>query len=148
MGMVARHPRWLFQAKPEKYDLQSEFIEGRSEDWYQVPHWNKPYRIGEDQTVIFFRAGSREFYGVGEVLSVSSCILEGDNHTSKKGVDVSYRKRFNPPIAIPQSIPNMKWDSGKLPLLFTKGFQGTLFPLSDNDWSNLTEICPRLRSEL
>jgi len=64
-------PRWLFQATADRYDLRTEFMEGKGECWPSIQHRDTPYRLGEDQRVIFFRAGSREFYGIGRILSVT-----------------------------------------------------------------------------
>lgn len=145
---MIRIPRWIFQATPDRYELREEFREGYSECWEAIDHANKPFRIGEDQVVIFYRAGSREFYGVGRVLSVMSCLFENEKHTQEKGVDVSYDKRFYPPIPAPQKLPKLDWTDGRFPGLLTQGFAGGIFPLHVNDWSNLTEICPRLRTEI
>jgi hypothetical protein len=140
--------RWLFQATADRYDLRTEFMEGKGEYWPTIQHRDTPYRLGEDQRVIFFRAGSREFYGIGRILSVTKCLRATPEHTRDVGVDVSYDKRFFPPIQLPSQLPKLNWNNESLPRLFTEGFQGSLFSLTLNDWSNLNEICPRLRAEV
>jgi hypothetical protein len=141
-------PRWLFQATPDRYDLIDEFKEGERVCWGRITHWNKPFRLGEDQRVIFFRAGSKELYGVGRILSVTKCLQQESAHTKNKGVDVLYDKRFFPPIPLPSKLPKLDWDDNRLPKLLTEGFRGTIFPLTPKDWSNLKKICPRLRTDL
>jgi hypothetical protein len=143
-------PKWLFQATADRYDLRSEFMEGRGECWPSIQHRDTPFRLGEDQRAIFFRAHSREFYGIGRILSVRRCLRDTPEHTQDIGVDVSYDKRFFPSIRLPPpaDFSPLDWDNESLPRLFTEGFQGALFSITQNDWSNINEICPRLRTEL
>jgi len=123
------------------YDLNTELQVPKAECWEDIDHLEKPFRVGEDQQVIFFQATRREFHGLGRILAVSSCRLGNMNHTKEKGVDVLYTKKFSPPIALPQTIPLLSWEDERLPILLTTGFVGAIFPISRKDWVNLEQIC-------
>jgi len=142
---VVAHPRWLFQAVLEECNLKAELIAGDKECWYKVEHRDNPFRMGEDQQVIFYQAAKREFHGLGVIIAVPPpCKLGNKNHTKKIGVDVLYTEKFMPPISVPRKLPKLIWENDQLPNLFTGHFVGAVFPISDKDWANLEKICPRL----
>jgi len=137
-------PRWIFQALKENYELRDEMTVGKKVCWESAPHWDNPFRIGEDQNVIFFQAKTREFHGLGEVIGVGQCKLGNKVHTADVGVDVMYTERFSPPVAVPSTLPKVVWDDQRLPQVLTKGFTGTSFAVTESDWANLGKVLPRL----
>jgi hypothetical protein len=137
-------PKWIFQALEDNYELNAELTVGKKVCWESAAHWDNPFRIGEDQNVIFFQTSAREFHGLGEVIGVGTCKLGNPKHSASIGVDVLYTEKFSPKIPVPSSIPTLTWDDNRIPLVLTEGFTGTNFPISGRDWANLKGILPRL----
>jgi hypothetical protein len=127
----------------------SNLVVGNMECWKNLEHRETPFRLGEDQSAIFFQTTKRELHGLGEIISVPFCQLKNEKaHKKKTGADILYVKKFTPPISVPNSIPKLRWDNRSLPLVLTEGFQGTCFSITENDWGNLKQICPQLEGEI
>lgn len=152
--LAPNHPRWIFQARLDSYPFYYNLIEGRVECWEWAPHRNTPSRLGEDQLVLLFQQGKMSFFGFGKLIGVSKCIAHSPRehgrelcaHNHKRGTDIQYLMRFPLAIAVPPTVPRLKWDSRSIPRLITKGFRGTVHSVSKNDWDNLIAISPDLQS--
>ena len=87
---------WIFQGKPERYDLKTQLQVGKIETWL-VTRYREQMQKG--CIVYLWRSGDRDergLYGWGRIIS-----KEAKYYTDWGwGIDVEYVVRFNPIISI------------------------------------------------
>ncbi|MEO1049733.1 MAG: P-loop NTPase fold protein [Bacteroidota bacterium] len=120
---------WIFQGKPERYELKEKLIASKKEDWVVTRYKNdiKPADI-----VIFWRSGDDEvLYGWGEVIGEVTNLQEKESR-----VAIQYLNRFRNPIKL-SAIEGHKELFG---LTIRRNSQGTNFRVTRLEVKALNEI--------
>ena len=87
---------WIFQGKPDRYDLESKLKPGETETWLASRFRQ---RMANGDVVLFWQAGprtTRGFYGWGRITSDAPQFYDEWGW----GIDVVYNVRFDPPITV------------------------------------------------
>ena len=117
---------WLFQANPQRYDLEQGLRRHRLEDW-QVTRYKDEIRPGD--LVLLWKAGeNRGLYGVGRVASEPYRRSDGD-----EVVDVEYLGRLREPLLAEtlQQHPVLSQ------MHILRAPQGTNFRITEKEWEAL-----------
>lgn len=133
---------WIFQGKPERYDLKTEFNAGQNETWLVTRYHEK---MGQGDIVFFWRSGARAergLYGWGRISSAKAKLYDDWGW----GIDVDYVERFAPPINVDEVKASGALEGN---LLFRMPI-GTNFELTDDEFSRLCGLIQNngLRSPL
>lgn len=94
---------WIFQSKPQQYDLREELEVGSVEPWMATRYRSE---MREGDTVYFWLAGSpdiRGIYGRGKIV--------GEPYRHSDGgpvVDVKVDKTFHPPLTVSKIKSDIK----------------------------------------
>lgn len=126
---------WLFQANPQRYDLEQGLRRHRLNDW-QVTRFKQEIRPGD--LVLLWKAGeNRGLYGVGRVASERYRRPDGD-----EVVDVEYLGRLREPLLAEtlQQHPVLSQ------MHILRAPQGTNFRVTEKEWEALrpmiTDLVP------
>ncbi len=114
---------WIFQARPDRYDLRKKIVPGKKAQWY-VTRYRSEISPGDE--VYFWLAGApqiRGIYGAGKIVGHPYKQEDWD----KYGVDIEYTKLFEPPVpaSLIESHAELK------DLLIIRAPFGTNFPLDE-----------------
>ncbi len=123
---------WIFQGKPERYDLKVKLKPGTTETWLASRFRE---RMANGDVVLFWRAGPRAgrgFYGWGQIKSEEPQFYDEWGW----GVDVAYNVRFQPPITVDEVEQSGALDDN---LLFRMPL-GTNFEVTSSEASALAAL--------
>ena len=125
---------WIFQAVPERYDLQDEKIlkEGQTVTWYATRYRS---RMSPDDVVVLWLAGPKEIrgiWGMGRLTSSPYIRPEWKSY----GVDVKYEQRLKSHVSVTEitSTPALQ------DLLILRAPMATNFLLSPEEARTLAEL--------
>ncbi|MEX0956120.1 MAG: EVE domain-containing protein [Rhizobiaceae bacterium] len=112
---------WIFQSKPDRYDLRTKLIPGKKATWYVTRYRND---INTQDDVYFWLAGDagiRGIYGKGVIIGLPYLRPDWNDY----GIDVEYTERYEPHI----SVNIIESNSILRNLLIVRAPFGTNFPL-------------------
>ncbi|MGY6214705.1 EVE domain-containing protein [Methylolobus aquaticus] len=113
---------FVFQSRPERYDLRTAIRPGSRDTWYATRYRND---MNPGDLVFFWMAGDEHFrglYGWGHIASAPYLKAGWDSH----GVDVTYEVKFGKPIL----ARSVREDAVLADMLIFRAPQATNFLLS------------------
>ncbi len=122
---------WLFQGKPERYDVATKIIPDEEETWL-VTRYREQMSVGD--IVFFWRSGSREergIYGWGTIT--------GNPHFFENwgwGIKVKYKVRLTTPL---KYTPLKEQSSFSNNLIFKMPI-GTNFHISQEEFNEISDL--------
>lgn len=123
---------WLFQSRPDRYDLREKLQVGKVATWY-VTRYRNEMKEGDD--VYFWMAGSaniRGVYGRGSLIGEPFLKPDWDAH----GVKVRYSERLASHISVEQ----ISTDPVLRNMLILRAPSATNFLLSDREARSLRNL--------
>jgi EVE domain len=123
---------WIFQGKPERYDLRAELQEGKTETWLVTRYREK---MAKEDIVYFWRSGSRDergLYGWGHIISEAARFYKDWGW----GIDAQYLVRFNPHI----NVSVIEEDGVLKNNLLLRMAIGTNFELTNEEANSLAKL--------
>jgi hypothetical protein len=135
-SMPRRINTFIFQSMPDRFDLRTGLIEGKTDTWV-ASRYRKDMQIGD--LVYFWMGGDERFrglYGYGELASEPF----PDRNDESFGVKVRYIYKFNKPIL--SSI--IKSDDVLQNLLINRNPQATNFLLEEDESKRLLKLVRKL----
>jgi len=142
---------WLFQAKPEIYDIQKCLADKdiiQNEDVWEINKYRSEIKKG-DGGVIWMSGKYAGIYGIIEIMSDPEYMKDSDYISSKYWVDeghkdkIKWRVKFSYKINLINN-PIMKIELKNIPELqnmaIFKFAQGTNFPITPEEWEILSNL--------
>ena len=129
---------FIFQSVPDRFDLESEVVEGKKDAWYAT-RYRKKMKVGD--IVFFWMAGADErkgIYGWGVIVSEPYIRHDWQSY----GVDVIYKKKFGKKL----SKRILHSDSILRNMLLFRAPQATNFLLTDEESRALIDLT-KIRGE-
>ncbi|MGA2531358.1 MAG: EVE domain-containing protein, partial [Acidimicrobiales bacterium] len=132
---------WIFQAKPEDYDLKQELRRRIGDSWDLRSFSNRAHELQVGDRVLLWRSGDPKTKEVGGVYGTGRVACKAyplDN--GRQGVDLVYQSVLVTPLLRDE----LKEDSELSAMAIMKQAAGTVFPVTLEQWDRLAPLLGEL----